>query len=60
MSGLGKCPTEYNAGALAGIAQWIECRLANQGAAGSIPGLAHMSELWTRSLVGGMREATTH
>ena len=37
MSGLGKCPTEYNAGALAGIAQWIERGPAHVWDKGHIP-----------------------
>ena len=45
---------------LAGVAQWIECRPANQRITCSIPSLGHMPGLWARSLVGGARETTTH
>ena len=38
---------------LAGVAQWIECRPANQRVASSIPSLGHMPGLWARSPVGG-------
>ena len=37
---------------LAGVAQWIECRPANQRVAGSIPSLGHMPGLQARSPVG--------
>ena len=43
--------------ALAGVAQWIECRPENQGIAGSIPS---QGTCLGCSLVGGMRETTTH
>ena len=46
--------------ALADVAQWIECRPVNQRVAGLIPNLGHMPELWIRSPVGGVQEATTH
>ena len=39
--------------ALAGVAQWIECRPANQRVTGSIPSLGYMPGLWARSPVGG-------
>ena len=48
----------FSAGALAGVAQWIECRPCEQRAAGSIPSLGHMPGLRARSLVGGIGEAT--
>ena len=44
--------------ALAGIAQWIECRLTNQSINGSIP--SQGTCLWARSPAGGVLEATTH
>ena len=40
--------------ALAGVAQWIECRPVNQKVAGSIPSLVHIPGLLARSPVGGM------
>ena len=46
--------------ALAGVAQWIERRPANQAVASSIPSLGHMTGLQARSPVGGVPEATTH
>ena len=46
--------------ALAGVAQWTECRPASQRVAGSIPSVGHMPGLWARSPVGVMWEATTH
>ena len=46
--------------ALAGVAQRIECKPANQRVAGLIPSLERMPELWARSPVGGEQEATTH
>ena len=46
--------------ALAGVAQWIERKPANQRVAGLIPNLGHMPGLQARSPVGGLREATTH
>ena len=39
--------------ALAGVAQWIELRPANQRIATSIPSLGHIPGLWARSPVGG-------
>ena len=44
--------------ALAGVAQWIERRPANQMVTGWIP--SHMPGLRARSPVGGAQEATTH
>ena len=43
---------------LAGMAEWIECRPANQRVTSSIPSLGHMPGLRVRSLVGGAGEAT--
>ena len=47
---------------LAGVAQWIEWRPANQRISSSIPNSqsGHMPMLWARSPVGGVWEATTH
>ena len=39
--------------ALAGVAQWIEHRPANQRVASSTPSLGHMPGLWARSPVQG-------
>ena len=38
----------------------VQCWLANQRVAGSIPSLGHMPGLQARSPVGGVQEATTH
>ena len=38
--------------ALAGVAQWIECKPAKQKVAGLIPSQGHMSGLWARSPAG--------
>ena len=52
--------------ALAGVAQWIECRPENQKVADSIPNQSPlqapvgMPGLPARSPVGGAREAATH
>ena len=40
--------------ALAGVAQWIEHRPANQRVVGSIPSQGTCLRLWARSPVGGM------
>ena len=45
------------AGALASVAQWIECKPANQKVTGSIPS-GHVPGLWARSPAGGVQEAT--
>ena len=39
--------------ALAGVAQWAECRPMNQRVTGSIPSLGHMPGLQAMSPVGG-------
>ena len=46
--------------ALAGVAQWIECRPVNQKVASSIPSIEHMPGFRARSPVWGAQEATTH
>ena len=46
--------------ALAGVAQWTECRPANHRVTGSIPSLGHMLGLRVRSPVGDAQKATTH
>ena len=47
-------------GALAGVAQWIECQLANQRVAGSIPSQGTCLGCGPGSQMGGVQEATTH
>ena len=46
--------------ALAGVAQWIEFRPANQGVTGSIPSHGTCLGCGLSSLVGGAQETTTH
>ena len=46
--------------ALAGVAQWTECRPVNERVANSIPSLGRMPGLWARSPVGASGEAPTH
>ena len=47
---------EMQLSALAAVAQWIDHPPENRRVTGSIP--EHWPGLWTRPLVGGMREAT--
>ena len=53
-------PEQNEETALTGVAQWIECRPANQRVDGSFPSLRHMPWLWARCPVGGTLELTTH
>ena len=53
-------PKNLSIQALAGVAQWTECRPTNQSVTGWIPSLGHMPGLQARSPVGGARGTTTH
>ena len=51
---------KINPALMAGVAQWIEHRLANQKVVSSIPSLGHTPWLRARSPLKGVQEANTH